>query len=288
MTGAPLAPGWSGKLWALEQGVRAAAARRPDARWLLFVDADIELAPGTVERLTALAEARGLSMASLMARLDGRGFWGGLLIPAFIFFFQKLYPFPLVNDPRRRTAAAAGGCVLIRREALDAIGGLAALRGALIDDCTLAALVKRAPGPEGGRRRIWLGLADREAVSLRDNRRLGAIWTMVARTAFVQLRHSWALLVFCILGLALTYLAGPLALLTAPLHGDAAAAGLGALAWALMTFAYLPTMRLYGGGWARAATLPLAALFYAAMTVDSARRHLAGRGGAWKGRTYPA
>jgi hopene-associated glycosyltransferase HpnB len=285
IAGAPLPPGWTGKLWALQQGVEAVAPSAPP--WLLFVDADIVLAPDALSRLVALAERRGLALASLMARLDASGAWGRLLIPAFVFFFQKLYPFPLSNRADRDEAAAAGGCVLVRREALEAAGGLAAMRGALIDDCTLAGRIKGVRG-EGPRRPVWLGLADDEALSLRSNRRLGTIWRMVARTAFVQLRRSWLLLAGCVGGMAATYIAGPLALLAWPWHGDAAAAALGALAWALMSLAYLPTVRLYDGGLARALTLPLAALLYTAMTVDSARRDLMGRGGAWKGRTYPA
>jgi len=284
--GAPLPRGWTGKLWALEQGVRNAAAASEPPGYFLFVDADIELAPDTLSRLVTLAEKRGLALASLMARLDSRGIWGRLLVPAFVFFFQKLYPFPASNRPESDVAAAAGGCVLIRREVLEALGGLSALRGALIDDCVLADLVKRGPATEEQRRPIWLGLADREAVSLRDNRSLASLWAMVTRTAFVQLRRSWFLLGGCIAAMALTYLAGPAALLSLPWHNNWPAGILGGFAWALMAIAYSPTVRLYGGGVARSLTLPLVALIYTAMTVDSARRDLLGRGGAWKGRTY--
>lgn len=224
---APALPGgWTGKLWALETGYEAAGRLAPGASHVLLSDADIVHAPETLERLVALAEARGLALVSLMARLDARGFWGGLLVPAFVFFFQKLYPFAWVNDPARRTAAAAGGCVLVRRGALTGIGGFAAIRGALIDDCALAARIKR--GPPG--RAIWLGLAEGEVVSLRDNRRLGAVWAMVARTAFAQLRHSAVLLGVALGGMALAYLAGPLAVLALPVHGDWPAAALGAAA----------------------------------------------------------
>jgi hopene-associated glycosyltransferase HpnB len=238
----PLPPGWTGKLWALETGTRTAASLTPAAGMILLTDADIIHAPGTLIRLVAHAEGQGLGMVSLMARLDARGFWGALLIPAFAFFFQKLYPFPWVNDPTRDTAGAAGGCILVRREALDAIGGIAAIRGALIDDCTLAATIKHGPP----RRAIWLGLAEHEAVSLRDNRALGSVWKMVARTAFTQLRHSTMLLVGSVLGMALIYLAGPLAVLLLPLHGSTLAGSLGAVAWMLSGLAYLPTVRLYG------------------------------------------
>lgn len=279
-----LAPGWSGKLAALAAGIRAAERAAPDARYWLLADADIVLAPATLARLVAKAEAEGLAMVSLMARLDARGLWGRLLIPAFVFFFQKLYPFPWVNDPARETAAAAGGCVLIRRAALEGIGGIGAIRGALIDDCALAARVKRGPP----RRPIWLGLASDEAVSLRDNRAFGSIWAMVARTAFTQLRHSALLLLGSVAGMAGLYLAGPAAVLAWPWHGNAVAGFLGlAVLWA-MAAAYRPTVRLFGLPGVLALTLPVAAAFYMAMTVGSAVAHWRGRGGAWKGRTYPA
>ncbi|MFQ5566343.1 MAG: glycosyltransferase [Paracoccaceae bacterium] len=279
---AALPPGWTGKLWALETGVNAAARLAPEAKYILLTDADITHAPDTLARLVAQAEARHLALVSLMARLDARGFWGALLIPAFVFFFQKLYPYPWINDPARDTAGAAGGCVLVRREALAGVGGLAAIRDALIDDCALAARIKRGPP----RRAIWLGLAVDEAVSLRDNRALGSIWTMVARNAFTQIRCSALLLAGSILAMAVTYLAGPLILLLSPLHGDNLAGNLGAIAWMLSAIVYLPTNRLYGRPTWEAAGLPLAALFYGAMTISSAVAHWRGRGGGWKGRTY--
>lgn len=281
--GGSLPTGWSGKLWALAQGIEAARETAPGARWLLLTDADILHAPGTLSRLVAKGEAQGLALVSLMARLDARGVWGRLLIPAFVFFFQKLYPFPRINDPASAVAGAAGGCVLIRREALDAIGGIAAIRGALIDDCALARTVKQGPP----RRPVWLGLASDEAVSLRDNRPLRSVWKMVARTAFVQLGRSWAALAGCVVGMAVLYLACPVAALAWPLHGDPALAALGAVGWGLSAAAYLPTARLYGQPPAWALTLPLAGALYTAMTLDSARQDLMGRGGAWKGRTYP-
>lgn len=285
VTAAPaLAPGWTGKLSALAHGVAEAERWAPGARYLLLTDADILHAPDTLAKLVAKAEAEDRALVSLMARLDARGAWGGLLIPAFVFFFQKLYPFPWVNDPARGLAGAAGGCVLIRRDALAEIGGIAAIRGALIDDCTLAARVKAGPP----RRSIWLGLAAAEVVSLRDNRRLGAVWKMVARTAFTQLGHSYALLAGCVAGMALLYLAGPLALIGWIWHGDAALAAAGAVSWGLSARAYGPTLRLYGQPAVWALTLPVAGALYLAMTVASAWNHAQGRGGAWKGRVYPA
>lgn len=277
-----LRPGWSGKLWALSHGVAAAEQALPDARWILLTDADILHAKPTLTRLVTWGEAHDLALVSLMARLDARG-WGQLLIPAFVFFFQKLYPFPVVNRPGSWVAGAAGGCVLIRRDALAEIGGIAAIKDALIDDCTLAARVKRGPP----RRAIWLGLADQEAISLRDNRAFSDIWTMVARTAFTQLRHSAWLLAGAIAGMLVTYLA-PIGLILWGAATGALWTLLGGLAaYALMLAAYRPTARLYGAPFWAWAGLPAAAALYTAMTVGSAIRHWQGRGGRWKGRTYP-
>lgn len=284
--GRPLPAGWSGKLWALETAREAAATLAPEARWLLLTDADIRHGPELLARLVARAEAADLALLSVMARLDCRGLWGGLLIPAFLYFFAKLYPFAAVNDSESRVAGAAGGVVLLRREVLDALGGFAALRGALIDDCTLAALVKAGPP----RRRIALVLADSfaDAVSLRDNRSLAGIRDMVARTAYAQLRHSPLLLAGTLAGLALVYLVPPLLWLAWPLHGNLPAAVAGGLAWLVMTLTYRPMVRHCGLPAAVALTLPLAALLYAGFTWLSAFRHWRGRGGQWKGRTYPA
>ncbi len=284
--GRPLPPGWSGKLWALETAREAAGTLAPGARWLLLTDADIRHGPELLARLVARAEAADLALLSVMARLDCRGVWGGLLIPAFLYFFAKLYPFAAVNDPASRVAGAAGGVVLIRRTVLEASGGFAALRGALIDDCTLAGLVKA--GPTG--RRIELVLADgfAEAVSLRDNRPLASVRDMVARTAYAQLRHSSLLLMGTLAGLALVYLAPPLLWLGWPLHGQGTAAAAGGLAWLVMTLTYRPMVRHCGLPGVVALTLPLAAGFYAAFTWLSALRHWRGVGGQWKGRVYPS
>ncbi len=278
----PLPEGWTGKLWALETALSAQARLASRARWILLTDADIEHGADTLTRLVDHAERGGFALVSLMARLDDRGFWGGLLVPAFVFFFQKLYPFAWVADPMRDTAGAAGGCVLVERRAVSEIGAMASLRGALIDDCALAGRVKRGPP----RRAIWLGLARRSVVSLRDNRRLEAIWTMVARTAFAQLGNSPWQLAGTVAGMAVLYLSGPLAVLLWPLHGSGLAALFGGLAWGLMALAYRPTLRLYGRPAWQGLALPLAAALYTLMTLDSARRHWRGRGGAWKGRTY--
>lgn len=278
----PLPTGWTGKLWAVNAGLHAARETAPEARYVLLIDADIALAPTTLEKLVAHAEKNSLALASLMARLDSRGVWGALLIPAFIFFFQKLYPFRRVNNRADGVAAAAGGCMLVRRDALDEIGGVGAIRGALIDDCALAAKIKRTGRP------IWLGLAKDEAESLRDNRSFASVWNMVARTAFSQLQHSWLLLAATVIGMSALYLAGPAIALTYGVHREAGAGVLGACAWLSMALAYRPTASLYGQPLWAAFLLPLAAALYTGMTVSSALRHASGRGGAWKGRTYPA
>ncbi len=282
ITGArPLPPGWSGKLWAVSEGVAKAAKLSPAARYLLLTDADIHHDSGSISRLVAKAEAEKLDLVSLMVLLDHSGFWAGLLIPAFVFFFQKLYPFPWVNTPGHRMAAAAGGCILVRRDALVKAGGIERIRGALIDDCTLGAVIKAGPG------KLWLGLTTR-LVSLRPYTRFGEIWDMVARTAYTQLHYSPLLLLGALLGMVLTYLVAPLAVLTLPLHHSWPAAVLGLATWGLLACAYQPTLRLYGKPAAAALLLPMVGFMYSLMTVASAVRHWRGRGGQWKGRTYQA
>lgn len=277
----PLEVGWSGKLNAVASGIEAASHIHPRPEYLLLCDADIVFAPAALGRLVAKAETEDLALVSLMSRLDARGFWGALLIPAFIFFFQKLYPFPSVNDPASRVAAAAGGCMLVNRAALARAGGVEAIRGALIDDCALARLMKRAGG------RIWIGLARDEARSLRDNRQYRSIHSMVARSAFTQLNRSWMLLLGCIAGMALLYLAPAAIALSYPMHGDRLAAMMALSAFLMMSLAYFPTARLYGLPPAATFALPVAAMLYVGMTIDSALAHLRGRGGMWKGRVYP-
>src|SRR5690606_28383631 len=198
----------------------------------------------------------------------------------FIYFFQKLYPFAWANDPRARTAAAAGGCVLLRRPALERIGGLGAIRHALIDDCSLAAAVKRSGAAAGG---VWIGLAT-EARSIRPSAGLGSIWAIVARAAHSQLRHSPLILAGTLVGMVLTYLVPPLRLLSWPWHGEDLPAALGGLAWLLMALSLLPTLRLYRQPLGLAPLLPLAAALYWAMTFDASRLHSAGRGGRGEGR----
>ena len=280
----PLPAGWTGKLWALAEGARHVAAHDPDADWLWLSDADIAHDPNNLRRLVAKAVAERLDQVSLMVALSCGGPWERLLIPPFVYFFQMLYPFRWANDPSRRTAAAAGGCILLRRAALERAGGFAAIKGELIDDCALARLIKHGP-PSAGR--IWIGLAT-TARSLRPYRGLGEIWRMVARSAYTQLRRSPWLLAGMLLAMTLTFLAPPILVLSAPLHGNPAALAAGLTGWTLMIVSARPTFVLYGQpGWL-ATLLPVVAALYCAMTLDSAWQHWRGRGGAWKGRVQSA
>jgi hopene-associated glycosyltransferase HpnB len=271
--------GWTGKVWALAEGVAAArsAGQRPAYWWLS--DADVEHDSDTLARLVATAERERRALVSQMVALHCARGWEPLLIPAFVFFFRMLYPFDWVNDDRRSTAGAAGGCVLVADDALDAIGGLAAIRAELIDDCSLAAAVKRTGGG------LWLGLATRSR-SIRPYRDLASIWMMVARTAYTQLRYSPTLLAGTVAAMLVLYVAPPAALAAGTIRRRPALALPGALGWGLMTAAYVPTVRRYAQPWWLAFTLPLAGVLYTAMTVDSARRHARRTGGTWKGRHF--
>lgn len=276
--GAALPAGWTGKLWAMEQGFRYLSAQPTPPDYVLFTDADIEHDAASLQQLVTKAEGDRLDLVSLMVQLRCESDWERLLIPAFIFFFQMLYPFPWVNNPQKQTAAAAGGCALIRFSALQRINGLQAIRQALIDDCALGAAVK-AHGP------IWLGLST-TIQSLRPYPDLPSIWNMVARSAYTQLNYSPWLLIGTVLGMWLVYLVSPLGVVLGLVWGNPALAWTGLAGWLLMALAYWPTLRLYGGNPPLALALPLIALLYTLMTLDSARRHWAGQGGAWKGRVY--
>jgi hopene-associated glycosyltransferase HpnB len=283
--GTPPPTGWAGKVWAMAQGVAAAG----ECDYVLFTDADIAFAPGAVRELVRAAIAGDRALLSQMALLRTDTGWERCIVPAFVYFFAQLYPFRLVGRPRARTAAAAGGCMLVRRRTLTAAGGLDRISGARIDDIALARLLKRPPVAA----RCWLGFTT-QVRSRRPYPRLAGLWGMVARSAYTQLRYSPALLAGVVAGLAWLYLLPPvagLAGLAALAAGGGVAAGwcaaAGLAGWAIMTVTYVPVLRLYRLSPLRAPGLPLIALLYAAMTVDSARRHYAGRGGEWKGRTIP-
>jgi hopene-associated glycosyltransferase HpnB len=283
--GSPPPAGWAGKVWAMAQGVAAAGERD----YLLFTDADIALEPGVVTSLVRAAAADDRALVSQMALLRCETGWERWIVSAFVYFFAQLYPFRRVGRPRARTAAAAGGCMLVRREVLAAAGGLERIAGARIDDVALARLLKRGPA----RARCWLGFTT-SVHSRRPYSGLGGLWDMVARSAYTQLRYSPALLAGTVAGLCWLYLLPPVAALgglaAAAAGGHPAGpavwwcAGAGLAGWALMTLSYLPVLRLYRLSPLRAPGLPVIALLYTAMTVDSARRHRMGRGGEWKGR----
>jgi hopene-associated glycosyltransferase HpnB len=272
LPGQSLPGGWTGKLWAQHQGVEFANAKPEPPDLVLLTDADIVYAPEVLTSLVGRAQAGGYGLTSLMVKLRCKSFAERLFIPAFIFFFQMLYPFAWANNPRRSTAAAAGGCMLVRREVLNNAGGMASIRTALIDDCALAKSLK-VHGP------IWIGLTDR-VHSIRAYPSIGDIRSMVSRTAYAQLRYSPLLLAGTVLGLAITYLA-PVAL---TLFASGLAQFLGLFTWLLMAFTFRPTLRFYGLSRLWGLALPAIAAIYMAFTLDSAYQHARGRGGMWKGR----
>ena len=284
----PLPVGWTGKLWALQQGV--SASHRMESEFLLLTDADIAHPPDSLRALVMKAEGQRLDLVSLMAWLRVESLWDRLLIPAFVYFFAKLYPFRWANDPRKPTAAAAGGCILVRRDALERSGGLEPISDALIDDCALASRIKKYGRPEGGR--IWLGLSQ-EVRSLREYETVNPIWATVTRTAFAQLKYSPLLLVATVTGMLFLYLIPVLS----ALGGSTAVAlsiegtrvwlaATGLSGWIGMAGSYLPMLRWHRTSPLFAPLLPLTAMLYTLMTVDSAVRWWRGEGGAWKGRTY--
>jgi hopene-associated glycosyltransferase HpnB len=269
--GKPLPAGWTGKLWSMHQGIERARAWNP--RWLLFVDADVVHGPETVAHLSLIASERPYDLASFMVKLHCKTFPEKLLIPAFVYFFFMLYPPAWIRDGRRSTAGAAGGCMLVRADTLERAGGLESIRGAVIDDCALARLLKQ----QGGR--LWLGLTD-QSQSLRRYETFSQTERMISRTAFNQLNHSSLLLLCAIAGMVITFLVPPLLLLT---HSRLMIL-MGAAAWGAMTITFSNMVRYYRLNPAWALTLPLAALFYLGATIHSALNYWTGRGGDWKGR----
>jgi squalene synthase HpnC len=271
LQGTPLPPGWTGKLWAMKQGAERAASLEPAPDYILFTDADIAHTPENLPRLVARAEDKGLVLTSLMARLTVETPAERMLIPAFVFFFAMLYPFAWANDPRRPLAAAAGGCMLVRRDALETAGGVGTIRGEIIDDCSLARLMKRQ-GP------IWLGLTQR-AQSLRPYQSANAIGRMVARSAYAQLGFSPWLLAGTVLGMVVVYVLPPALAVFA--HGPAVVMGF--LAWAMMIIAFQPILKFYRRPALWGLNLPLIGAIYTAFTLQSAWDVWRGRGGMWRG-----
>jgi len=271
----PLPAGWTGKLWSMHQGIEYARASNP--AWLMLTDADVLHGPETVANLSRIASQGRYDLVSFMVKLHCESLAEKLLIPAFVYFFFMLYPPAWIRHPRRSTAGAAGGCMLVSRETLERSGGLRAISSAVIDDCALARLVKQHGG------RLWLGLTD-QSQSLRRYQTFSHIEQMISRTAFNQLKHSSLLLMGTIAGMVITYLAPPLLLLT----GSRLAIFLGAAAWAAMTITYAAVVRHYRLNVAWALTMPLAALFYLGATIHSAVKYWNRSGGEWKGRIQDA
>jgi hopene-associated glycosyltransferase HpnB len=273
----PLPPGWSGKVWAQAQGIAAIDTLGLDAGFLLLTDADIRHPIDAATQLVARALLEDRDLVSLMVRLRCNSLWEKALMPAFVFFFAKLYPFAWVADTGKATAAAAGGCMLVRRSALAEAGGIEAIRRELIDDCSLARRIKHRRG-KGRARPIRLDLAAASA-SLRPYDSWRDIWNMIARTAFTQLRYSPLLLAGTVLGMLVVYLVPPLSALALGAHAWPAWG-----AWVLMSLAYLPMLRYYRRSPLWAPALPLVAAFYVSATIGSALRYWIGKGGQWKSR----
>jgi hopene-associated glycosyltransferase HpnB len=277
--GQPLVSGWKGKLWAMHQGIESVSTQANTPDYWLFTDADIQHDIHNLTQLVTKAEIANLDLVSLMVLLRCQSFWEKLLIPAFVFFFQKLYPFAWVNNPEISMAAAAGGCVLISNHALTKIGGIARIKNALIDDCTLAQAVKSSG------KNIWLGLSE-TTISLRGYDNLKVIWDTIARTAYTQLNYSPLLLAGTVIGMVMVYLIAPIGIGWGLVTDNWLVFGICTVIWLLMSLAYFPTIRLYKISWAWAGLLPAIAFLYTLMTIDSAIKYYQGNGGAWKGRTY--
>ncbi len=272
ITSRGLPDGWTGKLWAVKQGIDAAMALPHPPDYLLLTDADIVHSPDSLRRLVAHALGNGLVLTSLMVKLRCKSVAERAAIPAFIFFFQMLYPFSCVNRPNSKIAAAAGGCMLVRADALREAGGIDIIRGALIDDCALAKALKKCGA-------IWLGLTERVR-SIRPYPALADIRRMVVRSAYAQLNYSPLLLSGTVVAMVLTYLVPPLL----AVFGSGVARLLGITAWTLMAIAFQPTLRLYRLSPLWGVALPAIASLYLLFTLNSAYQYVRGRGGSWKGR----
>ena len=275
---APLEEGWSGKLWALHNGFNA-INNRDEIEYYWLSDADIVPAFDTLSKLVQKAEQDGLALVSLMVQLHCQNFWERLIIPAFIYYFQMLYPFKACANPKSKIAGAAGGCVLIRRDALESIGGIAAIKDALIDDCALAAAVK-AKGYK-----IWLGHGPQNR-SIRPANRLKDLWHMVTRTAFTQLQFSYLYLALAIIGMIMLYSLPLLGIFIGLYSKNIAVLGLACLIWAIMTMSYYPTIRAYEQSPLMCLTLPFTAHIFMAMTLHSAYLYAKGQRSSWHGRIY--
>lgn len=278
LRGAGPPPGWAGKVAAMDRGLREVDQ---GSEFVLFTDSDIAHPADSLRRLVRRAQDERLDLVSLMARLSTDSPAERMIVPAFVYSFFQLYPPAWVRGPRARTAAAAGGCMLVRRETLERVGGLVGIADARIDDVALGTLLKRGGG------RIWLGVTS-GVRSLRPYPRVADLWDMIARSAYTQLRYSPWLLLGTIVGLVFTYGVPPVVGVVGLATQWWGVAIPALLAWAVMSASYVPVLRLYGLNWWRAPLLPGVMALYGAMTVDSARRHRQGHGGSWKGRVIEA
>jgi hopene-associated glycosyltransferase HpnB len=286
ISGIPLEKGWSGKLWAVNQGINYTKNLDNLPDYFLLTDADIQHNPNNLTALIYKAETEKLALVSSMVKLKCESFWEKLLIPAFIYFFQKLYPFSWVNNINKKMSAAAGGCILIRRDILESIGGISCVKNALIDDCSLAQYVKNyLQNNQTKYKGIWLGL-DENTISLRSYNSLKPIWDMVARTAYTQLNYSFLLLIGTVLAMTLIYLIPPLTIVIGIILHNTPIFLISLLTYLLITVSYFPTIKLYNCALIYSFTLPAIAFLYTLMTIDSAIKHWQGKGGAWKGRVY--
>jgi len=276
--GKPLQSGWTGKLWAVHQGLEEIANFAPKAEYVLLTDADIAHHPQNLELLVSKAVKSKRGLVSLMVALRCESFWERLLIPAFVYFFQKLYPFRLVNRPTHPMAAAAGGCMLVHLPTLREVGGIEPIKDRLIDDCAMGALIKSKSA-------IWLGVST-QTRSLRAYSSLSDIWQMVARTAFVQLNHSVLALLGTVMAMVVVYLVPPSLFVYGLWTSDPLLWITAGGAYIIMAQLYAPTLRLYKQPFLMAFSLPVAGFVYTLMTLSSALSHWRGRGGAWKGRSY--
>ena len=274
INGRPLENGWVGKMWAVSQGIKETR----QCKYLLLTDADIEHEPQSVLKLVSKAEQDNLGLVSEMVRLNCVSFWERFLIPAFVYFFQKLYPFPQVNNPSSQLAGAAGGCMLVRKGDLETAGGIERIKDRVIDDCSLAKIIKPI-------RPIWLGLSE-QTKSIRPYDDLSSIWGMVSRTAYVQLQFNPMFLLGTILSMGVVYMLPLVAIVIGIMVQDGPLLLIGLSTLVIMWWTFLPTLELYDRSSIWGLLLPFGGFLYTLMTLDSARRHYQGQGGAWKGRTY--
>lgn len=268
---------WTGKTWAMKQGVELAKKLFPHAEYYLFTDSDIYHHQTNVTELVAKAMNKNLALVSLMVKLRCTSNWERLLIPAFVFFFQKLYPFSWVNNPKKASAAAAGGCMLIKCNILEKTGGIEIIKGEIIDDCALAKCIKQSD-------RIWIGLT-KSTKSLRKYNSLFDISLMVCRTAFIQLNYSFLYLIFTLVGMLVIYIVPLISIFIGILIAESLLTALGIMSLVAMSFSYAPTLKLYNRPVWEASFLPIAAFLYSVMTTFSAWQYLYGHPPTWRGRS---